>query len=200
MTKAPAPRTRFDAAYYRRFYRDPATRVHHAPGQGRLAALVFAWMDYLELPVRRVLDMGCGLGHWRRELRKRHPSARYTGVEGSDYLCAAHGWEKGSADTWRGRGRYDLVVCQSVLQYLEDAPARAAVANLARHCRGLLYLEALTRGDWDRYCNKQVTDGRVRLRTAAWYRKEVSRHFRALGGGLYLPWDSPAILYELETP
>lgn len=192
-------RTDFDAAYYRRFYHNPGTRVHDARGQGRLASLVFAYLEYLQLPVRRVADLGCGLGQWRRELLKRHPAARYTGVEYSDYLCGMHGWEKGSAATWQGRGRYDLVLCQSVLQYLDDREARAAVANLARLCRGALFLEVLTREDWEEHCNKRVTDGKVRLRPAAWYRRALGRHFRSAGGGLYLPWDSPVILYSLET-
>jgi SAM-dependent methyltransferase len=195
----PTARSAFDAAYYSRFYRNPATRVHDVRGQARLAKLVFAYLEYLELPVRRVADLGCGLGHWRRELRGRHPSARYTGVERSDYLCRLHGWENGSAVDWRGRGRYDLVICQSVLQYLDDREARAAVANLARLCRGALFLEALTREDWEEHCNKQVTDGRVHLRPASWYRRALGRHFRSAGGGIYIPWDSPVVLYSLEA-
>lgn len=191
-------RSTFGQAYYRRFYVDPATRVHEARGQGRLARFVFAYLDYLEIPVRRAADLGCGLGHWQRELRKRHPAARYTGVESSDWLCRTYGWEQGSAATWKGRGRYDLVVCQSVLQYLDDREAKEAVANLARLCRGALYLEALTREDWDVYCNKKVTDGRVHLRPDSWYRRALSRHFKAAGGGIFLPLDSPAVLYSLE--
>lgn len=191
-------RARFGAAYYDRYYRDPATRVHEARGQERLAGLVFAWMAYLELPVRRVADLGCGMGHWRRVVAKRQPSARYTGVESSDYLCRTLGWERGSAADWKGRGRYDLVICQSVLQYLDDREARAAIRNLARLCRGLLYLEALTREDWDRNCDRSITDGRVHLRRAAWYRRHLAPYFRALGGGLFLPRDADVVVYELE--
>lgn len=189
----------FDAAYYRRFYRDPATRVHDPRAQTRLAELVFAWMGYLELPVRRVLDMGCGLGHWRREAARHRPAARYTGVEASEYLCRRYGWERGTAAGWRGRGQYDLVICQSVLQYLDREEALAAIANLARLCRGALYLEALTREDWEAHCNRKVTDGRVHLRPAAWYRRALSGRFRPLGGGMFLPAGSAATLYSLEA-
>jgi SAM-dependent methyltransferase len=193
-----AVRTRFDAGYYRRFYQDPATRVHDAAGQARLADLVFAWMAYLDLPVRRVLDMGCGMGHWRNHLFRRHPRARYTGVETSDYLCRKFGWEQGKAADWKGRGRYDLVICQSVLQYLDRGEALAAIANLARLCRGALYLEALTREDWELHCNRRKTDGRVHLRPAAWYRRALLPRFRPLGGGVFLPARSEAVLYALE--
>lgn len=196
---AKAARSIFDQAYYRRYYRNATTRVHDGKSQGRLAAFVFSYLDYLDLPVRRVLDLGCGLGHWRRQLAKRHPAARYTGVEASDYMCRTLGWEKGTAAGYRGRGRFDLIVCQSVLQYLDDREAALSLANMARLCRGALYLEAVTRGDWERNCNQDVTDGSIRLRTADWYRRAVGRHFRAVGGGLFLPKDSPAVLYDLEA-
>lgn len=199
MSPAPNPaRREFGEAYYRRFYLDPSTRVHEARGQGRLARFVFSYLDYLGIPIRRVADLGCGLGHWRRELGGRHPAARYTGVEHSEFLCRKMGWEKGSAVDWRGRGRYDLVICQSVLQYLDDREARGALANMARLCRGALYLEALTREDWGAHCNKRVTDGRSHLRPAAWYRRALSRHFKPAGGGIFLPLDSDSVLYSLE--
>jgi len=197
-TAFPARRKTFDEAYYRRYYLDPATRVHDAKAQGRLAGFVFSYLEYLELPMRRALDLGCGLGSWRRELQKRHPAARYTGVEASDYLCRTFGWEKGTAAGYRGRGRYDLIVCQSVLQYLDDREVRGSLANMSRLCRGALYLEAVTREDWERHCNRDVTDGSIHLRPALWYRRAIGRHFRAIGGGLFLPLDSPAVLYELE--
>ena len=91
------------------------------------------------------------------------------------------------------------MICQSVLQYLDREEALSAVSNLARLCRGLLYLEALTREDWELHCNRKVTDGRVHLRPADWYRRALSRHFRPLGGGIFLPHDSDAVLYSLEA-
>lgn len=194
-----AGRTRFDEAYYRRFYLDPSTRVHDPRSQRRLAGFIFSYLDYLRIPVRRVLDMGCGLGHWRRELAERHPRARYTGVETSDYLCRTLGWEKGSAADYRGRGRFDLVLCQSVLQYLDEGEAIRSLANMARLCRGAIYLEAVTRGDWEERCDRKATDGRIHLRPAAWYRKAIGRHFVGVGGGLFLPRGSRAVLYELEA-
>jgi SAM-dependent methyltransferase len=196
--RASRPRAEFDAAFYRRFYLDSATRVHDPRSRRRLADFVLACLDHLGIPVRRVLDVGCGLGHWRVELARRRPGARYTGVETSGYLCDTLGWERGAADTWRGRGRHDLVICQSVLQYLDDRAVARSLANLARQCRGALYLEVVTREDWRRHCDRETTDGHIHLRPAAWYRKAIARHFRAVGGGIFLPKDSPVVLYELE--
>ncbi len=192
------PAKSFNEAYYRRFYLDPETRVRSTSADGRLARFVFGYLEHLGVPVKRVVDLGCGLGQWRGQLAKYHPRAGYTGVEISAYLCAKYGWEESSAAGFRGRGRYDLVLCQSVFQYLGDAEARAAVENLARLCRGALYLEIITDRDWKLHCNRDVTDGNVHLRSARWYRNLLERHFRSAGGGLFLPKNSPVVLYELE--
>ena len=149
--------------------------------------------------MKRVVDLGCGLGKWQGLLAKRHPRADYTGVEYSPYLCGKYGWTRGSAADFQGRGLYDLVLCQSVIQYLGDEDARLAVANMARLCRGAVYLEIITKRDWRDHCDRKATDGQVHLRAGAWYRDLLAPHFRNAGGGLFLPRDSGAVLYELES-
>jgi SAM-dependent methyltransferase len=176
---ASRPVDAFNEAYYRRFYLDTRTRVRSAAAEE--------------------LDLGCGLGKWRNLLARHHPGGDYTGVEISEYLCGKYGWARGSAADFRGRGRYDLVLCQSVIQYLGDSEAEAAVENMARLCRGALYLEIITKRDWERNCNRKMTDGKIHLREERWYRNLLAPHFRSAGGGLFLPKDSPAVLYELET-
>ena len=192
------PADAFNKAYYRRFYLDTQTRVRSSAGEERLARFVFGYLGHLGIPVRRVLDMGCGLGKWRGLLTKHHPRGEYTGVEISEYLCGKYGWTHSSAADFRGRGRYDLVLCQSVLQYLGDEDAAKALANLARLCRVALYREISTRRDWEIHCNRKMTDGKVYLREEHWYRKLLAPHFRSAGGGLFLPKDSPVVLYDLE--
>lgn len=148
--------------------------------------------------MRRVVDLGCGLGAWRREAAARYPAARYTGVESSDYLCRKYGWAAGTAATFRGRGRYDLVICQGVLQYVDDGEFRASIANIARLCRGAAFLEIPTVRDWNEHCDRSTSDGQIYFRSGDWYRREIGRHFRSAGAGVWLPHDSPAVLYELE--
>ena len=75
---------RFDAAYYRRFYEDPSTRVIDRAAVARLVRFVAAYLSHLGLPLRSVLDLGCGIGLWRDALQKVAPRARYQGVEVSD--------------------------------------------------------------------------------------------------------------------
>lgn len=189
---------RFDAAYYRRFYRDKATRVSGEREAAKLGAFVCSYLAYLGLPVRTVLDAGCGLGRWRRVIAEHYPDARYTGIEVSEYLCRRLGWTHASIAQYRPRGRFDLVICQGVLQYLDDREASAALANLARLCRGVLYLEALTAEDWRDACDRSATDGQVHRRPAAFYRKRLERKFITVGGGLFVHKDADAVLYALE--
>lgn len=193
------PRSTFDRAYYERHYRDQLTRVGGPAAMRRLGDFVASYLRYLEQPVASVLDFGCGLGHWRRVARRHFPRARYVGIEVSDYLCATYGWAHGSVVDWVAPAPADLVICHGVLQYLDAGAARRAIGNLARNCRGALFLEALTREDWEHNCDQDRTDGNVFLRPAAWYRRALGPHFRAVGGGLFLRPDSPAVLFELET-
>jgi SAM-dependent methyltransferase len=192
------PRTSFDAAYYQRFYRNPGTRVTDRASCRLLANLVFAYVDRMQIPVRRVLDIGAGTGLWRQEVRRKAPKAEYVGVDLSDYACAKYGWDKGSVVDYRPSARFDLVICQGVFQYLSAKEAEAAIANLPRLTRAVVYLEILTKEDWEHNCDRELTDGRVYLRSIAWYRKRLREDFLFLGGGVFLLRGTPAVLYELE--
>jgi O-methyltransferase involved in polyketide biosynthesis len=92
-----------------------------------------------------------------------------------------------------------LVICKGVLQYLDRAEAERALANLAELCRGCLYLEALTREDWNDACDRERTDGEVYLRPASFYRTHLRKQFRSAGAGVFVHERSPAVLYALET-
>ena len=188
----------FDAAYYRKFYGSPRTRVADPETCASLADFVFAYLKYLRVPVESVLDLGCGIGLWRTEVLRHHPTARYVGVEKSEYACRKYGWERGCVTTYRSEESFDLVICQGVLQYLDDDEAETAIRNLTRLAKSALYLEILTLEDWERNCNQETTDGEVHLRSVSWYRKRLRRRFNACGGGLFLARSSPAVLYELE--
>lgn len=191
---------RFDAGYYHRFYRDPRTRVTERATVRRLARFVCGYLAHLDIEVETVLDIGCGLGLWRAEIRRHFPDAEYVGVEISRHACEEHGWERGSVVDWQPDEPGDLVICQGVLQYLPAKDARRAIDNLASMTRGALYLEALTREDWEHNVTRETTDGDVHLRRAHWYRKALGEHFIACGGGVFVPRDDPPILYELEKP
>ena len=191
---------KFDADFYRRYYLDPRTRVASRAEALKLGRFACAYADYLGFTVRRVLDAGCGLGHFRAAIKEFFPRARYVGLETSEYLCRRHGWERGSIADYAPRLPFDLVICHDVLQYLDDGTAARALSNLGRLCCGILYFSVLTAGDWRRNADRARTDAGVSLRSAAWYRARLARHFRPLGGGLLARRGYEPLLWELERP
>ena len=192
--------TAFGPAYYRKFYLDPATRVVTAAEMRGRARLIGAILGHAAVPVRSILDAGCGIGLLRKSFAEVLPRARYTGLDSSEYLCARYGWVCGSVTDYAPRRPSDLVVCYDVLQYLDDREAARAVANLSRLTRAALYVSALTREDWRTNCDRGRTDRAVHLRPGDWYRRRLARQFSYLGFGVWLRKDTPAILWDLERP
>ena len=190
---------KFDRTYYDRWYRDEETRTFMTEYTPVIVRFVFAYLDYLEVEVRTVLDAGCGLGHWRTAIEDIGRDVRYHGLETSDYLYKEFGWEKGSIVDYKAGEPFDLVVCQGVLQYLDDAECKAAIDNIAALCSEALYLEVLTRRDARENTIPERTDTDVYLRKGKWYRKRLAKHFVNLGGGLFLSRNCAATCYELWT-
>jgi predicted TPR repeat methyltransferase len=193
----PSP-DRFDAAFYRRFYSDPRTRVVTRVEMARRADLVAAFVRHGELRVRSILDLGCGLGLMRESLLRHFPRARYTGVEASAYLCEKLGWLQGSAATFEARRPFDLVICYDVLQYLTSREAAAAIRNFGRLCSGVLHFGALTQEDWDLYCDQDTTDRDVHIRPGSWYRRRLAPAFINAGSGMFVRRGAPFHLWELD--
>jgi SAM-dependent methyltransferase len=189
----------FDAGYYRRFYYDRRTAVTHRAEMAKRAALIAAYVRYIDLPVRSVLDAGCGIGLLQRPLARLLPDAEYVGLEFSEYLCRRYGWQQGSLATWRPKREFDLAICYDVGQYLDDRTAAAAIVTLGRLCRGILYFTALTAHDWRHNCDQSRTDRDVYLRSADWYRRRLRRSFRQVGAGLWIRRNAPLTTWEMET-
>jgi SAM-dependent methyltransferase len=189
----------FDRDYYQRFYFNPRTAVTSRAEMRARARLIAACVQYVGLPVGRILDAGCGVGLLRAPLKRALRTADYIGLEFSEYLCRRYGWRQGSIATLRTRERFDLVICYDVLQYLPAAQARRAIANLARVCRGALYFGALTLEDWRDNCDQTRTDRIPGLRRGAWYRRELARAFTPMGCGMWLKRGLPVTLWNLDV-
>jgi SAM-dependent methyltransferase len=198
-TRADPAETRFDRDYYRRYYFNPRTAVISRAEMRARARLIAAYTLHIGLPVRRILDAGCGTGALRRTLLRHLPRSIYVGLETSEYLCQRYGWQHGRLETYRPEAPFDLVVCYDVLQYLDDRQSGSAIANLARLCRGALYFTVLTRQDWLHNCDRKRTDADVHLRSAAWYRARLRRGFREIGAGFWIARHAPLTIWELET-
>ncbi len=188
----------FGPEYFRQFYLDPRTRVTTGGEMRTRARLIAAVLGQAAVPVRTVLDAGCGIGLLRKPFAEVLPRAKYTGLEASEYLCARYGWTPGSAVDHAPRHPFDLVVCYDVLQYLDDRDAARAIANFSRLTRAAAYVCALTSEDWRANCDRSRTDRDVHLRPGAWYRRRLRRKFRYLGFGVWLRKDVTAILWDME--
>jgi trans-aconitate methyltransferase len=193
-------RAAFDSSYFRKYYFNAATRVTSAAEMRGRAQLIAAILRHASIPVRSILDLGCGIGLLQKPFAAALPRARYTGIETSGYLCARYAWTRGSVVDYAPRSPSDLVICYDVLQYLNDRDAARAIANLAKLGRAALYVSALTREDWRANCDKTRTDRAVHLRPGDWYRRRLRRQFNYLGYGVWLRKDVTAILWDMERP
>jgi 2-polyprenyl-3-methyl-5-hydroxy-6-metoxy-1,4-benzoquinol methylase len=189
----------FDQDYYQRFYYNPRTAVTSRAEMRARGRMIAACVEYVGLPVKSILDAGCGVGLLKAPLTRAFPAAQYVGLEYSEYLCKRYGWRQGSVASLRTRERFDLVVCYDVLQYLDVPEARRAIANLSRVCRGALYFGALTTEDWRENCDQSRTDRIPGLRPGAWYRRELKRAFRPVGCGVWLKRNVNLALWDLDT-
>jgi hypothetical protein len=190
--------TSFDAAYFRRFYESRRSRVYGREQIDFLASGVTGFVQWFGGRLESVLDVGAGIGLWKEWFRDNHPDVRYRSVDVSEYACKRYGHERRDISTWKAREKFDLVVCQGVVPYLDDEACEKALANMAAMCRGFLYLEAITSHDLREVVDRTRTDVTVRSRPASFYRKLLARHFDRVGCGLYYARGGDVVFYDLE--
>ena len=196
--KRPVRRT-FDKAFYDRYYEKPATAVVLSEEVERLAKFILSYLDFVGVEVGTVLDAGCGLGMWKKALRKLDRRIDYTGIEVSEYLCDRFGWKHSSIADFKSRRKFDLVICQDVFQYLTRNEVLESVERVSRLCREALYVDVPTREDFEGgTLDLQKSDRNVHVRSVAWYRRILERHFTNAGGGLFIPRRSRTRLLALE--
>ena len=185
----------FDAAYYRRFY--GTNGAHDVERIDHLATAVHHFAAWWGVNITSVFDVGAGMGMWRDWYKDNYPSTKLLSVDVSEHACKTWGHQQRDIATWKPRGKYDLVVCHSVLQYLDNSQFVNAVENLASATRHLLYLELPTTQDFNTIVDPTGTDLQVYQRSGSWYRKHLNTYFRNIGAGLWTPTDG-LLMYELE--
>ncbi|MDP9152598.1 MAG: class I SAM-dependent methyltransferase [Myxococcota bacterium] len=191
---------RFDARYFRRYYESRRSRVYGPEEIARLAGGITGLIGWFGTEIQRVLDVGAGTGLWGSWFRDHMPEVRYRSIDVSEYACQKYGHELRDIAAWRAREKFDLVVCQGVLPYLDDGSCEKAIANIGAMCRGFLFVEAITARDLRDVCDKARTDTSVRARPAAFYRRLLARDFEAVGCGLFHAKRGDSVFYELERP
>ena len=145
----------YDRSYFDRWYRDPRRRIATAADVSRKARLVVGIAEsLLQRPIRSALDIGCGEGAWRQALRALRPGLRYVGVDSSSYVVSRYGKARGirygtfgSLATADFDGRFDLVVCCDVLQYVPTPELSRGLQAVAGLLDGVAFLEAYTTSD-----------------------------------------------------
>jgi Methyltransferase domain len=186
----------FDASYYEHFYTD--AQVHDQQRIDGLVNGIVGFATWLSIDVKSVLDVGAGMGAIRTALQRHHPTVRYRGTDISKHACKTYGHLHVDIANWKPKRAYDLTVCLSVLQYLDDQQIGNAIDSLAAATRSLLYLEIPTRWDRDNVINPDATDMFVHWRSGRFYQRLLTEHFQQVGAGLWLRNTSAVPLFELE--
>jgi len=195
--------SRYDRAYFDRWYRDPKTRVKSSAAIRRKAALALSVAEYyLERRVRTVLDVGCGEGNWFPALRSLREGIRYTGVDASSYAVGRYGKSRniriGTFDALEEIGLaddYDLIVCSDTLFYLSLDELKAGIASLAGRTAGVAFLELYT-GE-DSLIGDFPKEG---LQSADFYRRLLKKNgFLSVGSHCYLGPDMAERAMQLEA-
>lgn len=161
-------------------------------GARRSAAVVVAQLNEM-LPVRSVLDVGCGRGVWLAELIRQGVADVY-GVDGA-YVAESRlaipqehfSWREVSRPFDLGR-RFDQVICLEVAEQIPVERAENLLDNLVRHGDWILFSSAVPGQGGVYHVNERPL--------GYWREKFVSRGFRCfdplrrriLGEAKVEPW------------
>lgn len=147
-------------------------------------AFVVAFCRHIGLDIKRFADVGAGTGWWAKEFAKRYPACRRIETyDASEAACRVYGHKHVELQKLGGR-EADLVVCRDVLRYLGDTDAEKGIRRLARKCRGVLYVHAITRDD---EIDEEASDMSGVFRSTAWYRRRLgAAGFTNCGMGLFV--------------
>jgi SAM-dependent methyltransferase len=197
----------YDKAYFDKWYRSRHHRVRTPAQIRRIVAFTLAAAEYvLDRPVRTVLDVGAGEGHWQPILKRLRPALTYVGVEPSTYAVGRYGARRGlrlgsveSLADLQLHAQYpegfDLVICCGVLNYVKASALGAALDQLALHTSGVAWLELFTAHD-----EIEGDIATMKPKPAAWYRERLATvGLVPCGLHLYAPADRAAALAALET-
>lgn len=190
------PRNTFDKLFFKRFY--ASAPVHSRRKIETLATAVHNMCAWWDVSISRVLDVGAGRGYWRDWYASFHPRVKVISIDVSEHACTKYHHEMRDISTWQPNRSFDLVICQSVLQYLSNKSADAAILHLASATKQVMYLEVPTTSDLKYVVDRQSTDLDIYSRTGEWYRKRLLKHFVHAGAGLWIAKTSEIALYEFE--
>lgn len=174
---------RFDRSYFDKWYRSSTHKIGTRADLARQVHLAVSAAEYmLTRPIRSVLDVGAGEGRWQPLVRELRPSAKYVGVDPSEYAIKRFGKRRnlylGTIDdleTLFPDQTFDLVVCCSVLNYLPREQFIHALHQLAQRTHGVAFLEIFSKED------------EVEGDTNEWYTETAAENRRLLKRAGFIP-------------
>tara|TARA_Y100001954_G_scaffold63231_1_gene68877 strand:+ start:472 stop:1275 length:804 start_codon:yes stop_codon:yes gene_type:complete len=150
------------------------------------------------IEIRSMVDLGFGLGSMIKEGRKKLALKKVCGVEPSPYAFETMAtWKKkygiknltlknmGMME-WleKTKGRYDLGLCNSVLQYLTTKELEQAIPLLSMRVK-FLYLTVPTDTELDfQIRDHEFKDYYARRRSRVFYQKLLKKHFTFISNRL----------------
>jgi len=145
----------YDRAYFDRWYRATRTRVFtRAEIERRVRFVLDAAEQVIERPVRSVLDVCCGEGHWQPVIKRLRPRASYAGVDVSEYAIERFGRRRnlrlgrfGDLGMLGLEGPYDLIVCAGALYYIDTSELARGLRAIGTLLEGVAFLEIFTEHD-----------------------------------------------------
>lgn len=201
--------SRFDAEYYRRFYLDPETSVATQAEVDLRAAAIYYTARSFDIPVRKVIDVGGGIGLFGSSFKRLDRAIHYTLLEPSGDALRIAKEARGadidlalceSASSFEGDGKgYDVVLCAGVVQYLDEGEVEDLFDKLGEMTRYLLFFETFTEEDLrKRRIDKRSDDGHARA--ASFYVNALKRRGLVhLGASLFFREERiPVVPWELD--
>lgn len=162
--------------------RQPGGRVDLRPALSYVVTRVRT-SDYIEPDVDSILDVGCNVGAWLGDCRKRYPNARLAGVEpNGDTISIARARLPGVELHHTGAealpfadGSFSVVTCVEVMEHVPTEHRRTAFREIRRVLRerGRLILTVPHAG-WFAF----LDSNNVRLRLPGLYAAVVGRGLR----------------------
>lgn len=125
--------------------------------------IVKDWLD--EFKPKKVLDMGCGRGHYIKHLI----NYKVTGVEASKYLCTKYGWQSDTILTHKGK--YDALYCMDVLEHISPEELEANLKALSKLAPKALLGIANHKDIWEGVELHLIQED------VDWWKKRIEKHY-----------------------
>ena len=167
------------------------------------AQYLYHLLQLVQVEVGSLADFGCGKGRLLYELLRIFAPRRVVAIDSSQYAIRylrQQSWlQKYSLKPKRQdlvdfsvpKRAFDLGVCNSVLQYVEEAEVKTIIAKLAHSCR-YLYLHVPCQEDYE-ILQQQLdfSDPWAKARPVQFYESLLQPYFVRVSWGL---WESRALV------